>query len=95
MRVISKKAIRAFVKIHPDAIEPLNHWWRITQKATWSSLMDVRDDFGHADAVGKYTVFNVAGNKYRLIASINYRWQVVYIRRILTHAEYDKGGWKL
>ncbi len=91
MRVISKRAIRAFVRIHPGAREPLEHWWRITQRASWNSLAEVRNDFRHADIVGKYTVFNVAGNKYRVITSIKYPWQVVYIRHIMTHAEYDKG----
>ena len=92
--MISKKAIRAFVKTHPEATEPLEHWWRVTEKARWGNLMDVRNDFRHADVVGKYAVFNVAGNKYRLITGIKYSWQVLYIRRILTHTEYDEGDWK-
>ena len=56
--------------------------------------MDARRDFRHADAVGGYTVFNIAANKYHLVTRIKYRWQVVYVRQVLTHAEYEKGGWK-
>ena len=91
MRVPSKKAIREFTRAHPEAIEPLAHWYLVSRRASCSSLPDVRKDFRHADIVGKYTVFNIGGNKFRLIATIKYKWQVVYIRQILTHADYDKG----
>jgi mRNA interferase HigB len=92
--VISRRAIRDFVRLHPDAVEPLDHWYRVSRRASWQSLAGVRLDFPHADPVGKYTVFNIGGKRYRLIATLKYRWQVVYIH-ILTHAEYDKGAWKL
>jgi len=93
VRVLSRKAIREFAQIHPEAIEPLTHWYLVARRASWSSLAAVRRDFRHADIVGKYTVFNIGGNNFRLIATIKYRLQVVYIRAILTHAEYDKGAW--
>lgn len=67
----------------------------ITKRATWRRLADVRGDFSHADAVDAFTVFNISGNRYRLVSVIKYRWQIVYIRHILTHAEYDRGKWKL
>lgn len=70
------------------------HWYRLTKRARWANLADVRVDFRHADLVGRYTVFNIAGNKYRLIASIKYRWQVVYVCHIFTHTEYEKEKWK-
>ena len=70
------------------------HWYHVTKRARWRHLTDVRADFRHADVAGSYTVFNVAGNKYRLVAAIKYQWQVVYIRHILTHFDYDKGKWK-
>jgi len=56
--------------------------------------MDVRQVYPQADAVGELTVFNIKGNAYRLIVKIEYRWEQIYIRRVLTHAEYDKGDWK-
>ncbi len=94
MRVISRRAIREFVRTHADALAPLAHWYEVSRRAAWNTLADVRADFSHADAVGKYTVFNIGGNKYRLIASIKYKWQVLYIRHLLTHAEYERGAWK-
>lgn len=94
MRILSKAAISAFSRRHPDALESLLHWFTVTKRATWEHLAGVRADFPHADAVDGFTVFNIGGNKYRLVAVIKYRWQMVYIRHILTHAEYDRGNWK-
>ena len=70
------------------------HWYHVTKRAQWRNLAGVREDFRHADIVDGYTVFNIAGNKYRLIAAIKYPWQVVYIRQILTHGDYNKEKWK-
>jgi mRNA interferase HigB len=67
------------------------NWYRITRRASWRSLAEVRDDFRHADVVGRRTVFNIHGNDYRLIARVNYETQRVFILHILTHAEYSKG----
>jgi mRNA interferase HigB len=92
--VISKAAIRSFSQLYPVALEPLLHWYGVTKRAKWQTPADVRSDFGHAGFVGKYTVFNVAGNKYRLVAEIRYMYQIVYVRHILAHREYDRGRWK-
>lgn len=94
VRIISKVAITEFTSTHQDALEPLLHWHGITKRAAWRHLADVRADFPHGDAVAAFTVFNISGTKYRLISVIKYRWQIVYIRYILTHAEYEKGKWK-
>ena len=94
MRIISKAAITEFSKTHEDALEALLHWYAVAKRATWRHLADVRADFPHADAVEMFTVFNIGGNKYRLISVIKYRWQIVYIRHILTHRKYDEGKWK-
>jgi mRNA interferase HigB len=59
VRVISKPAIRKFADMHPDALAPLMNWYRITKRADWGSLADVRSDFAHADIVGRRTVFNI------------------------------------
>lgn len=77
-----------------DLEAPLDVWFRIAQRASWQSLTDVRKTFANADAVNQWTVFNIKGNRYRLITEINYRFQRVYIRHVLTHAEYDREGWK-
>lgn len=73
---------------------PLMNGYRITKRADWDSLAEVRDDFAHADIVGRRTVFNIHGNSYRLITRINYRTKRVFILYILTHREYSKGDWK-
>ena len=95
MRIISKAAITEFSKTHRDAVESLLHWYGVSKRAAWRHLFDVRADFPHADAVDIFTVFNISGNKYRLVSVIKYRWRIVYIRHILTHAEYDEGKWKI
>ena len=79
---------------HNDLEAPLEAWYRVAKKSTWVSLNDIRNTWRDTDAVGEYTVFNIKGNKYRLITKINYKSQVVFIKRVLTHAEYDKEQWK-
>jgi len=94
MHAISRKKLTEAAARHADLEGPLDAWFRIAMKAEWGSLTDVRKTFSSADAVGKWTVFNIKGNQYRLIAEINYVFGRVYIRHVLTHAEYDRGGWK-
>jgi len=72
----------------------LASWYLVTKKAAWASLPEVKALFPSADLVGRRTVFNIGGNKYRLIARIDHRRQQVFILDILTHKEYDKGNWK-
>ncbi len=69
-------------------------WLHVAKHAAWQNLAETRQDFPHADPVDRRTVFNIGGNKYRMITRINYQRQIVYILYILTHAEYDKGDWK-
>jgi mRNA interferase HigB len=100
MRVISKPRLRAFWQNHPDAEKPLLAWWKAALKADWTSIQDVRRTFPHADAVELYcglvvTVFNVGGNKYRLISRIIYEYRRVYVKLVLTHAEYNREKWKV
>ena len=66
----------------------------MASKADWQHIMDVRQDFPHSDDVGRWTVFNIGGNDFRLVAEIVYRTHKVYIRFVGTHAEYDRGQWK-
>lgn len=99
MRVISLKPLREFWQLHPDAEEPLRLWYKMATSAEWSSLSDFRQTYPHADGVrvkesDALTVFNIGGNKYRLIARIRYDHQLVNVRHVLTHRDYDKGGWK-
>ena len=94
MRVISKAAITDFARERSDALEALMHWCLVTKRARWKNLADLHADFPHADLVGVFTVFNIGGNKYRLIAIVKYRWQTVYIRHIVSHREYTREKWK-
>ena len=83
-----------FARTHPDARAPLNNWFAIVRKTDYASFAGLRITFPSADQVGRFTVFNVGGNKFRLIVAIHYNWQKVYIRYVLTHAEYDRGAWR-
>lgn len=99
MRVISLKPLREFWQRHPDAEEPLRLWYKTATSAVWSSLQDVRRTYPHADGVrtsdsSTLTVFNIGGNKYRLVARIRYDYQLVNVRAVTTHREYDEGRWK-
>jgi mRNA interferase HigB len=94
LHVISRKKLLQAAVEHPELAGALDAWFRLVKKADWKSLEEVRELFPAADRVGKYTVFNVKGNNFRLIAEINYRGRRIYVRQLLTHAEYDTGRWK-
>ena len=94
MRIIALSTLKRFWEQNPaykDASEPVRAWYRRTVQADWASPSDVKQDFGAASILkdGR-VVFNIAGNKYRLVVWINYAYRVVYIRFIGTHAQYDR-----
>ena len=95
MNVISYRAIREFVESYTDAESALKAWYDLAKKARWRNLAEVRQVYPHADLVGERTVFNIRGNNYRLIVYINYEYQTIYIKAVLTHAEYDQDKWKI
>ena len=94
MHVISRKKLREFWENHADSYEALNNWYKVVSKANWTNLVEVQEIYSQAEAVGNFTVFNIKGNKYRLIVDLIYSDQIIYIKYILTHAEYDKEVWK-
>jgi mRNA interferase HigB len=94
LHIISRKKLLTAAEEHEDLVGPLDVWYRIAKPAGWTSLEDVRRDFPTPDGVGEYTVFNIKGNEYRLISLIFYRSKMLFIRDVITHAEYDKGRWK-
>ncbi len=94
VRIISKRRLREFWSDHPDAKEPLEAWYRVAKYAVWRNLAEARAVYPHADSVKGYTVFNIRGNTYRLIVKIEYALQIIFIRSLLTHNEYDRGVWK-
>ena len=93
MNVISYKKIREFMLKHADSDAGLNAWYTTAKRADWQNFAEVQQRYLHADLVGRYTVFNINNNKYRLIARIVYRSQTIFIIDILTHEEYD--DWKI
>lgn len=94
MHVLSRKALLDFARIHTDAGAALDTWFRIAKAASWRSIGEVRRTYPHADFVAPFTVFNLKGNAYRLIAIVDYRYGKIFIKHVLTHADYDKGAWK-
>lgn len=94
MHVISRKRLNEFAKLHPYAKNALAQWYRLIRQNEFASFAALRELFPSADQVGKLTVFNIGGNKVRLIAAIHYNRRKVYIRAVLTHAEYDEERWK-
>jgi mRNA interferase HigB len=93
LHVISRKRLLEAANVHAGLSARLDAWYRIAKKAESKNLADVRRVCPSADAVWKFTVFNIKGNAYRLITEINYRTGRIFVRNVLTHAEYDKRGW--
>lgn len=91
MRIIARVPINDFGSKHYPAIVPLNDWWEKTKKASPANLNELKEVFGSCDYIGddRY-VFNIGGNKYRIVAIISFKKQKVWIRGVLTHAEYDE-----
>jgi len=94
MHVISRKALQLFIRLHPDSKSALEAWFRIMRRHDFESFNALQQLFPSADMVGNLVVFNIGGNKYRLISAIHFNRKKVYIRDVLTHAEYDKERWK-
>ncbi|XSG84090.1 MAG: type II toxin-antitoxin system HigB family toxin [Methylohalobius sp. ZOD2] len=94
MHVIAKPALIEFWTKHPDAKGPLKAWHRTMENEVFADFNKLRSAFASADYVDGLTVFNIGGNKYRLIAAIHYNRRKVFIRAVLTHEEYDRGKWK-
>lgn len=94
MRVITAGTLSEYMRRHPDAAGALRAWHRLTRASDWGNLADTRRTFRHADQVGCCTIFDIRGNHYRLIAHVDYRCKLVFLRHFLTHPEYDEGDWK-
>ena len=90
MRVISNKALTDFAALRPASGEPLQAWRRIVEASTFRSSAELRRSFNSVDRVDDFYVFDIGGNKYRLITAIHFNRQVIFIRHVFTHAQYDK-----
>lgn len=94
MHVISRKALQTFWTRHPDSKTALVRWFKVMEQTDFRTLNELHATFPNADQVEDWIVFNIGGNKYRLIASIHFNRGKVYVRHILTHEQYSRGGWK-
>ena len=94
MKLIGVEKLTQFGKKHATARSPLANWRQVVEAVGWTNPADMKMTFRTADVVGSQTVFNIGGNKYRLIALVNYRLRTVLVQHVLTHAEYDKEDWK-
>ena len=94
MHVITRKRLNEFAEKYPETRTALAHWYSLAKHNDFSNLAELKAMFSSADQVGNLTVFNIGGNKVRLIAAIHYNRKRIYIRAVLTHAEYNEGKWK-
>ncbi|MEH1787487.1 MAG: type II toxin-antitoxin system HigB family toxin [Nostoc sp.] len=94
MHIITRLRLTEFWQKHPNAQTSLRLWYKITSLAQWQNFVELRQVFPSADQVGNFTVFNIGGNNYRLITLVDYKYEKIFIRYVLTHAEYDKEDWK-
>lgn len=91
VRIIGRDTLQTFMKRYPDSQSSLKSWAQAIEANHFKHLSELRRTFGSADYVRPYRVFNISGNKYRLIALINYQIGTVLLQQILTHQEYDRG----
>lgn len=94
MKLISNRALREFAAGHPLADTPLRAFKQLVESGNYHSFAELRAAFRGVDKVGERYVFNVGGNKYRIVAGIAFSAQTLWIKAVMTHTEYDQGGWK-
>jgi mRNA interferase HigB len=91
MRVISRKPLHELARRFPEAKVELDAWFHEAEAAGWANPAQIKEKYGSASIVkGSRVVFNICGNKYRLVVKINYAYAVVYVRFAGTHREYDR-----
>jgi mRNA interferase HigB len=96
-RIISRKKFREFLQGHPEhrkAKAIFDEFYRTLLYARWQNFAAVRETYGDASLVGKFVVFNLGGNKFRVVIELNYNKHLFLIRYVMTHTEYDQGRWK-
>lgn len=93
MDIVNVERLREFARRNPRARAPLVRWESVVRDSIWKSFGDVRVTFRTADYVQGKIVFDIGGNKYRLVAVVDFQGQQVIVRSVMTHAEYDRGKW--
>lgn len=94
MRIAGQEKLTEFAGNHPKSKNALNAWRNVLESTDWKNPAELKTTLGTASIVGDQTVFNIGGNKFRLIARIEYGAKVVFVQHVLTHKEYDRGDWK-
>lgn len=94
MHIITKKRLSEFWPLYADSEKPLRIWYGICKKTKFRNFSELKQAFRTVDKVGKFTVFNIGGNKWRLVTVIHYTTGKIYVRAVLTHKEYDQDNWK-
>lgn len=99
MKVIGKLILQEFWQEHKRARKPLERWINVVESAEWRNISQIKQTFGSCDVVRghnrRFVVFDIGGNKYRLVTTINHRGQIVIIAAMLTHQDYDQEKWKV
>lgn len=90
MHVIAKKTLEEFWRIHPTAQSALETWYKIMTRSSFTTFSEIRQAFRSADYVAPYTIFDIGGNQFRIVAAIHYNRQKIYVRHLLTHTDYDR-----
>lgn len=93
MHIVTRRTLKEFRGVHPQAHGPLQTWHAVVEHARWSTFADVKRTYNSADKVGDYVVFNV--NSYRIVATVRYQHRRVYIIEVLTHSDYDRWSSKV
>jgi len=94
MRVIAKRPLVQFWGKHPQAEKPLRSWLTICRTRNFDHFGQLKDTFRTVDKVGRFVVFDIGGNKFRLIVVVHFNRRRIYVRAVLTHEEYDRDHWK-
>jgi len=94
MHIITRKRLNEFGDKYPETKGALTRWYSLAKHNDFSNFAELRTSFPSSDQVGKLTVFDIGGNRVRLIAAVHYNRKKIYIRAVLTHAEYDQSRWK-
>jgi mRNA interferase HigB len=94
MDIVNAERLREFARQNQRASTPLKRWEPVARETIWTSFLDIRATFNTADYVDGKVVFDVGGNNFRLVAVVDFKGQQIIIRKIMTHAEYDRGRWK-
>jgi mRNA interferase HigB len=93
VKVLGTEVLDKASRVHRDLTTPIATWVTIARAANWKSLNQVRQTWRNTDCVEGQTIFNIKGNKYRLVAIVNYDSQTIIVKALITHAEYSRRGW--